>query len=304
MTIRLFPLRLISEKPTLNFMRLEKWYLGLSIITMILSLGILMIKGLHFGIDFSGGLLLEVQITPAPELSTLRDKLIALNLGDISLQQLEDPRQVMIRVGSASESQNTVLEPIKSLLNQLYGTQIEYRKIDFVGPQVGGELIRAGSLAFMLAFIAIAIYVWIRFDWQYSIGALLALLHDAVVTLGFLSITQLEFNLTTIAAILTIIGYSINDSVVIYDRIRENLRKYKKVPLYTLINNSLNETLSRTILTVATTLLATIALVVFGGDVLKSFSITMLFGIVIGTYSSIYISAPLLIHFNLRKNTP
>jgi preprotein translocase subunit SecF len=226
--------------------------------------------------------------------------LIGKNLGEVSLQNFDD-RNFMIKVAQNKDiNQEQTIKSIKKIINKNFpGT--EYRKVDFVGPQIGEELIKKGVMALLLSFAAIMIYIWIRFDWQFGIGAIAALLHDSTMVFGFFALTGLEFNATSIAAILTIIGYSINDSVVIYDRIRENLHKYKKASLSDLINLSLNSTLSRTVLTSGATLLSLIALIIFGGEALKSFSVAVFFGIVVGTYSSIYISAPILLYLDPRK---
>ena len=211
-----------------------------------------------------------------------------------------DQKDLLIRVAKTSEDQAVLVKKIQEILSTHF-EGIEYRKIDYVGPQVGAELIKKGFLALFMSFLFIMIYIWIRFDWQFGLGGIFALIHDAIVTMGFFSITGLEFNLTSIAAILTIIGYSINDSVVIYDRIRENIRRNKKMDLAQLINSSINSTLSRTILTSSTTLISIIALIAFGGEALRSFSIATFFGIIVGTYSSIYISAPILLYLDPRK---
>jgi preprotein translocase subunit SecF len=236
----------------------------------------------------------------------MRTILTAEHIGEISLQNFGSERDVMIRIGrknnnSGEEEQLRNVELVKNLLQMNFGEKIEYRKVDFVGPQIGSELIRSGILAMILSFGSIMIYIWIRFEWQYGVGIIAALLHDILLTIGFMSLIGLEFNLTSIAAILTVVGYSVNDSVVIYDRIRENMRKYSKLNLQQLLNTSINDTLSRTTLTVLTTLLSTLALILFGGEVLRSFSITIFFGIVIGTISSIYISAPVLLYLGLEK---
>jgi len=223
---------------------------------------------------------------------------------DASLQSVgEDGRQVMIRLKPhGDENQNQVAQAVRSTLDAGYGAPIDYLRTDYVGPQVGGELIRGSFLALIFAMSAMALYLWFRFEWQYGVGGILALLHDAILTVGFYSFTGIEFNLTSVAAVLTVIGYSINDSVVIYDRIRENLRKYKVKPLADVLNLAINETLARTFLTGGTLLAALAGLVLFGGDVLFGFSAAMIFGVIVGTYSSIYVSATILIYMDLRRS--
>jgi preprotein translocase subunit SecF len=279
-------------------MSIHKIALGLSIIFMIASLVLVFTKGLNYGIDFAGGILIEVRIDENPDIAKIRE-VLSNKIDDIHIQESGES-DVQIRVSKASQDQDKLIKKIQNILAENF-TKVEYRKIDFVGPQVGSELIFKGFLALFLSFIFIMIYIWIRFDWQFGLGGIFALIHDAVVTLGFFSITGLEFNLTSIASILTIVGYSINDSVVIYDRIRENLRNYKKMDLKLLINSSTNSTLSRTILTASTTLISLLALILFGGEALFSFSVATFFGIALGTYSSIYISAPILLYFDPRK---
>ena len=253
---------------------------------------------IRHAITFAGGVLIEARLENNPDISKIREAL-SNKIDDIHIQESGE-NDVLIRVSKASQNQDKLIKKIQDILEENFN-KVEYRKIDFVGPQVGSELIFKGFLALFLSFIFIMIYIWIRFDWQFGLGGIFALLHDAIVTLGFFSITGLEFNLTSIASILTIIGYSINDSVVIYDRIRENLRNYKKMDLITLINSSTNSTLSRTILTASTTLISLLALIFFGGEALFSFSVATFFGIALGTYSSIYISAPILLYFDPRK---
>jgi preprotein translocase subunit SecF len=237
----------------------------------------------------------------------MRHSLKETGIGEISLQTFGKPNNVMIRVGqdAAEESaRGKIVDMVKVNIEENISKEVEYRRVDYVGPKVGGELIKGGIVALLLSFASILCYVWFRFDWQYGIGGVLALVHDAWITIGFFSLTQLEFDLSSIAAVLTIIGYSINDTVVIYDRIRENLRKYKKMPMDELLNISINDTLSRTVLTVGTVVIAVLTLVFVGGEVLRSFSLSTLFGIIIGTFSSVYISAPVLIFFNLRPSEP
>jgi len=279
-------------------MSIHKIALALSIIFMIGSLILVFTKGLNYGIDFAGGILIEARIDENPDIAKIRE-VLSSQINDIHIQESGE-NDIQIRVSKASQDQDKLIKKIQIILEENF-TKIEYRKIDFVGPQVGSELIFKGFLALFLSFVFIMIYIWIRFDWQFGLGGIFALLHDAIVTIGFFSITGLEFNLTSIASILTIIGYSINDSVVIYDRIRENLRNYQKMDLQLLINSSTNSTLSRTILTASTTLISLLALIFFGGEALFSFSVATFFGIALGTYSSIYISAPILLYFDPRK---
>lgn len=296
-----FPIKFFPDVTHFDFMG-KRWAgFFLSLFLIVSTAGLLMTKSLNYGIDFTGGVLIELRAKEAVDMAALRDKLTHAMDAEISLQTAGDPRDVLLRVQShGEEEQAKVVEKTKTLLGEALGAEVEYRKIDYVGPQVGRELVEKGLWALGLSLLGIMAYLWFRFEWQFGLGGVIALLHDAVVTLGFYSLSGLEFNLTSIAAILTIVGYSINDSVVIYDRARENMRKYKRMALDEILNLSLNETLARTVMTAGTVLLSSIALVVFGGEVLKSFSTAMVFGVVIGTYSSIYISAPILIYTNLR----
>lgn len=282
----------------LNFMKVHKIALIMSVVCIAGSIALVAIKGLNFGIDFSGGILIEARMVDKPDVSKVREILLA-EIKDVQIQSA-DQNDLLIRVAKSDEEQTILVKKIQDILNKNF-SDIEYRKVDYVGPQVGAELIQKGFLALFISFIFIMIYIWIRFDWQFGLGGIFALIHDAIVTVGFFSLTGLEFNLTSIAAILTIVGYSINDSVVIYDRIRENLRRHKKMDLAQLINSSTNSTLSRTVLTSSTTLVSLLALIFFGGEVLKSFSVATFFGILVGTYSSIYISAPILIYLDPRR---
>ncbi len=284
----------------------KKWpAFGMSALLMLLTIVLLFTRGLNFGIDFTGGILIEAEFKVAPDLTKMRHSLKDTHIGEISLQTFGKPNNVMIRIGqeaSASGDKVKIVDMVKANIEQNFGKEVEYRRVDYVGPKVGAELIKGGIVALLLSFASIMVYIWFRFEWQYGVGGVVALIHDAWLTVGFFSLTQLDFDLSSIAAILTIIGYSINDSVVIYDRIRENLRKYKKMPMDQLLNVSINETLSRTILTVSTVLVAVLTLVLVGGEVIRSFSLATFFGILIGTYSSVYISAPILIFLNLRRN--
>ncbi len=279
-------------------MKFHKLALIASVVFMVASIVLVFTRGLNFGIDFAGGILIEARMEQAVDVSEVRE-LLSKEAKDVQIQNV-DQKDLLIRVAKSDVEQSVLVKKLQDVLNQNY-SGIEYRKVDYVGPQVGSELIMKGVMALLMSFVFIMIYIWIRFDWQFGVGGIFALLHDAISMIGFFAITQLEFNLTSIAAILTIVGYSINDSVVIYDRIRENLVKYKKMDLAELINSSANSTLSRTILTAGTTLTSILALIIFGGETLKSFSIATFFGVAFGTYSSIYVSAPILIYFDPRK---
>ena len=297
------PIQFFPNKPHFDFMG-KRWVgFAFSIALTLISLGLLFTKGLNLGIDFTGGILMEIHTEKPLELGSLRDTLGKQGFGEISLQNTGTPNDIMIRIQvSKDDEQSKVTAKVKEVLATQIGQDnvIDYRKIDFVGPTVGQELIEAGIWAVLSSFAAIMLYVWFRFEWQYGVGAILALIHDSIMIIGFFAVTRFEFGLTAIAAILTIVGYSINDSVVIYDRIRENMRRFKKMPVFELLNVSINDTLSRTILTASTTFLASLALAIFGGEVIRGFSCAMVFGVVIGTYSSIYISAPTLIYLNIR----
>jgi preprotein translocase SecF subunit len=288
------PLIVIRRTPKIDFMRWHVFGLAFSVALTLVTIGLFVTKGLNYGIDFIGGTLIEARVSPGPaDLASMRGKIDALHLGEPSLQTFGSPNDVLIRLPQQPGGDSAQQKAIQAVRDAL-GEGIDYRRVEVVGPSVGSELIRAGILATVLALGAIMIYVWFRFEWQFGLGATIATLHDVITTVGLFAIFQLEFNLTTLAAILTIAGYSINDTVVIYDRVRESMRKYRTMPFRDLINLALNETLSRTILTVSTVALAVLALLLFGGEVLRGFSIAMLWGIVIGTYSSLFIAAPIL----------
>lgn len=299
------PIQFFPNKPHFDFMG-KRWAgFVFSIALTLLSLGIVFSKGLNLGIDFTGGILMEVHSSAPIDLAPLRETLSHQGFGEISLQNMGSPNDVLIRiqVGKDDEQAKVVAE-VKELLAAQSAGALDYRKIDYVGPTVGRELVEAGIWAVALSFAAIMAYMWFRFEWQYGLGGILALLHDSVMIVGFFAVTRFEFGLTAVAAVLTIVGYSINDSVVIYDRIRENMRRFKKMPIFDLLNLSINDTLSRTVLTASTTLLAALALALWGGPVIEGFAWAMVFGVIVGTYSSIYISAPALIYLNLRPAQP
>jgi preprotein translocase SecF subunit len=288
------PLIVIRRTPTIDFMRWHYVGFALSTLLGLASIGLFATIGLNYGIDFKGGMLIELRVTTGPaDIGAMRAKIDALHIGEASLQGFGSPSDVLIRLPQqpgGDAGQEAAIAKVKQAL----GEGIDYRRVEVVGPSVGAELIRAGAIATVLALAAIMVYIWFRFEWQFGIGATLSTIHDVVTTIGLFAIFQLEFNLTTLAAILTIAGYSINDTVVIYDRVRESMQRHRSMGLPDLINLALNETLSRTILTVSTVALAVLSLLFFGGEVLKGFSIAMLWGIVIGTYSSLFIAAPLL----------
>jgi preprotein translocase subunit SecF len=294
------PLIVIRHVPQIDFMRWHLLGFAFSIILGCVSIGLFATIGLNYGIDFKGGTLIEAKTQGPADLAAMRTKLDALHIGEASLQNFGDQTEVLIRLpeqpGGDAGQQKAI-----ELARQALGPGIDYRRTEVVGPTVGAELIRAGALATVLALVAILIYIWFRFEWQFGVGATIATLHDTVTTIGLFAIFRLEFDLTTLAAILTIAGYSINDTVVIYDRLRESMRKHRTMPFRDLINLALNETLSRTILTVSTVALAVLSFLFFGGEVLKGFSIAMLWGIVIGTYSSLFIAAPIIYYIQPNR---
>jgi preprotein translocase subunit SecF len=294
------PLIVIRRTPKIDFMRWHIFGFAFSILLGVVSIGLFLTVGLNYGIDFRGGTLIEARVTTGPaDIAAMRAKLDSLHIGEASLQNFGSPSDVLIRLPQQPGGDAAQMKAVE-VARQALGSGIDYRRVEVVGPTVGGELIRAGAYATVLALGAIMIYIWFRFEWQFGVGATISTIHDVVTTVGLFAIFQLEFNLTTLAAILTIAGYSINDTVVIYDRVREAMRKYRTMSFRELINLALNETLSRTILTVSTVALAVLSLLIFGGEVLKGFSIAMLWGIVIGTYSSLFIAAPLL--YYIRPN--
>ena len=274
----------------------------LSIALVVISLSFLLFKGLNFGIDFKGGTLIELRSTDSKiNVSSLRDNLSQMNLGDVSVKNFGNESDFLIKFEN-NENKN-VIEEIKINLDKSFGNNFNFRRVENVGPKVSAELLRSGVIAISVALFLMLVYIWIRFEWQFSLGAIAALFHDVIVTLGVFSLLGLEINLSIIAAVLTIVGYSMNDTVVIFDRVRENLRKYSDIKIFELTNISINETLSRTIITSATTLLALLAIYFFGGEILKGFSLAMILGVVFGTYSSIYIANPILVLLKVSQRT-
>ena len=300
-------LRLIPDDTHIRFMWLRRFNFPISVALSIISVAIFFLIGPQYGIDFRGGTLIEMKpLSESVQLSDIRSTLGSLSLGDVQVQQVSDltsGTNILVRIQTqegGEEAQQAAISRVRDALSD----KVEFRRVEIVGPRVSSELAFNGTVGMLIALLGILIYVWFRFEWQFAIGAIICTIHDVLMTLGFFTVFQLEFNLSSIAALLTIVGYSLNDTVVVYDRIRENLRKYKKMPLSELIDRSVNETLARTTTTSLTTLLALVALFVFGGAVIRSFVAAMIFGIVIGTYSSIYIAAPILIYFKLRGERP
>jgi len=273
-----------------------------SITLVVISLLFLVFKGLNFGIDFKGGTLIELRSSDSKiNVSSLRDNLNQINLGDVSVKNFGNEKDFLIKFENSNNK--NVIEEIKTNLDKSFGNNFSFRRVENVGPKVSAELLKSGVIAISLALVLMLIYIWIRFEWQFSLGAILALFHDVIVTLGLFSLFELEINLSIIAAILTIVGYSMNDTVVIFDRVRENLRKYSDIKIYELTNISINETLSRTLITSITTLLALLSIFFFGGEILKGFSLAMIFGVVFGTYSSIYIANTILVRLRVSQKT-
>jgi preprotein translocase subunit SecF len=295
------PLRIIPDNTKIPFMRLARIRTPISLGLIVLSFVLLFTVGLNQGIDFKGGTVIEVRSHAATaDLADIREKVNALNFGDVEVQSIGQPSDALIRIATqpgGDQAQQAVVQKVQATLGS---TDYEYRRVEVVGPRVSGELAWTGTMATLFTMLGIMTYIWFRFEWQFAIGAMATLIHDAILTVGFFAATQLDFNLSSIAAILTIIGYSLNDTVVIFDRIRELLRRYKTMPLGDLIDLATNQTLARTIMTSLTTLLALFALFFFGGEVIRSFTAAMLWGVFVATASSIFIGGPVLIYFNLR----
>ncbi len=274
----------------------------LSLTLVIISLLFLIFKGLNFGIDFKGGTLIELRSTDSKiKVSSIRDNLNQMNLGDVSVKNFGNETDFLIKF--EINDNKKIVEEIQINLEKSFGNDFDFRRVENVGPKVSAELLKSGVIAISTALVLMLIYIWIRFEWQFSLGAILALFHDVIVTLGLFSFLGLEINLSIIAAVLTIVGYSMNDTVVIFDRVRENLRKYSDIKIYELTNISINETLSRTLITSITTLLALLSIFFFGGEILKGFSLAMIFGVIFGTYSSIYIANTVLVRLRVSQKT-
>ncbi len=270
---------------------------------VIASLGLFFTQGLNFGIDFKGGTLIEIGTNGPADIAGLRNVIGNLDLGEVQIQEFGSPEDVLIRVGEKANATDNAenLSAVDQIRNAL-PQDVTFRRVEVVGPQISGELVRAGFLAVTVAIGLMLFYIWLRFEWQFSVGAVLALIHDIILTIGVFCLIQLEFNLSIIAAILTIVGYSMNDTVVVYDRVRENLRRFKKMPLSDLANLSINSTLSRTVMTSVTTLLALFSLYILGGEVIRGFTLAMIWGVFVGTYSSIFIASPVLMYLGVKRD--
>ncbi len=284
--------------------RMRYIFYVLSGLLVLASVALFFTRGLNYGIDFRGGTLLELSSASKIDLSVLRARLNGLALGDVQAQHFGSPKEALVRIegrGAGQKGRATVEQKIVQKIRDALGEDYVFRRVETVGPKVSGELIRAGFIAVIAAVMLVLVYIWIRFEWQFSLGAVLALVHDVILTIGVFSLLHFEFNLSIIAAILTIIGYSLNDTVVVYDRVRENLRKFRKVELDQLLDMSVAQTLSRTIMTSVTTLLAIAALYIFGGAVIKGFAFAMIWGVITGTYSSIFIASPILLALRVKR---
>ena len=287
----------------INFNKFYKLFNLISLSLVIASVLLLFFKGLNFGVDFKGGTLIELRSNDKNiNVTSLRQSFNKMNLGDFNIKKFGNENDFLIKIEKKDTSANAI-EVIKKDLTSSLGSSFNFRRVENVGPKVSSELLKSGIIAIALSLAAMLFYIWIRFEWQFSLGAILALFHDVIITLGLFSLFSLEINLSIVAAILTIVGYSMNDTVVIYDRVRENLRKFSDIKIYELTNISINETLSRTIITSATTLLALVSIYLFGGEILKGFSLAMIMGVVFGTYSSIYIANPILVKLRVSQKT-
>ncbi len=291
------------ELKKINFNKYFKVFNISSLVLIICSILLLTIKGLNFGIDFKGGTLIELRATDKQiTISQLRSSFLQMNLGDITVKEFGSENDFLIKFEKKSNNINFI-EEIKKELSSNIGPGFDFRRVENVGPKVSSELLQSGVIAILLSLAAMLVYIWIRFEWQFSLGAITALFHDVILTLGFFSLFSLEINLSIVAAVLTIVGYSMNDTVVIFDRVRENLKKFSDIKIFDITNISINETLSRTIITSVTTLLALFSIYIFGGQILKGFSLAMILGVIFGTYSSIYIANPILISLNVSQKT-
>jgi len=289
---------------TIDFVKYFKKFNIISLVFILLSLGFLFFKGLNYGVDFKGGTIIELRASDEKiEIQDIRKAFLNIDVGDVSVKEFGKNTDYLIKFEKKNDQNDNFIENLKKDLSKEIGSNFKFRRVENVGPKVSQELLEAGVIAIILSLSAMLFYIWIRFEWQFSLGAIVALVHDVVITLGFFSIFQLEVNLSIVAAVLTIVGYSMNDTVVIYDRVRENLNKYSSKNIKEISNLSINETLSRTIITSFTTLLALFSIFLFGGMILKGFSLAMILGVIFGTYSSIFIANPILIFLDVSQKT-
>lgn len=294
-------IRFVPTNTHIGFIRFRMISFVVSGLLILASIGLFFTVGLNYGIDFRGGTLIEIRNKSGPvDLSELRAKVTNIGLGDVQIQEFGAPSDVLIRIEQQKGGEQNQQNAIKKVKETL-GDSVDYRRVEVVGPTVSGELIESGAIAILVAIFSVLLYIWFRFEWQFSVGAVAALVHDVVLTIGLFCLLQLEFGLSIIAAILTIVGYSLNDTVVVFDRVRENLRKYKKMPFTELLDLSVNDTLSRTILTSVTTLVALLSLYTFGGQVIRGFTFAMIWGVIVGTYSSVFVASPLLLILGVKR---
>ena len=287
----------------INFVSKFKKANFISIIIFVLSIILISFKGLNYGIDFKGGTLIELRTATFIDTSLIRESLRTMNLGDVNVKKFGKKGDYLIKVEQKNSNNSSLIPDIKKTLNDYLNTEVDFRRVENVGPKVSSELLQSSVIAITLALAAMLFYIWVRFEWQFSVGSIIALFHDVTITLGIFSLLSLEINLSIIAAVLTIVGYSMNDTVVIYDRIRENLLKYNKISISDIANLSINETLARTIITSVTTLLALFSIYILGGEILRGFSFAMILGVIIGTYSSIFVASPILKFFKVSYKT-
>ena len=288
----------------INFNKYFKIFNIFSVSLMLISIVLLLFKGLNYGVDFKGGTLIELRATDQQiTIFQLRKSFLNMNLGDVNVKEFGKNNDFLIKFEKKENDNKNLISEIKENLNKSIGPGYNFRRVENVGPKVSAELLKSGVIAICLSLLAMLIYIWIRFEWQFSLGAIFALFHDVILTLGIFSLFSFEINLSIVAAVLTIVGYSMNDTVVIFDRVRENLKKFSDIKIFDLTNKSINETLSRTIITSVTTLLALVSIYIFGGHILKGFSLAMILGVIFGTYSSIYIANPVLILLNVTQKT-
>jgi len=288
----------------IKFSTFYKKFNILSLILITLSILFLLFKGLNLGVDFKGGTLIEIRTgNPNINIAEIRQTFLNMNLGDVTVKKFGQKNDYLVKIEMQETDNENFIKSINDKLSSDLGSKINFRRVENVGPKVSNELLRDGLLAISLSLTAMLFYIWIRFEWQFSLGAILALVHDVIITLGIFSLLNYEINLSIVAAVLTIVGYSMNDTVVIFDRIRENLKKYSKIPTFEICDISINETLSRTLITSITTLLALLSIYIFGGTILKGFSFAMIIGVIVGTYSSIFVATPVLNYTKVSQKT-